>query len=76
MVNTRIDLKIKIKEKIETLNRPFKTGEIVDYAKETAPNIWAGVNRVAKYIQATEIAEYNKTKKVWNIKTKPTTKGD
>lgn len=76
MVNTRTNLKLKIKEKVQEMNRPFKTQEIVQFANETAPNIWAGVNRVAKYIKATEIAEYNKNKKVWEIKIKPKTKGE
>lgn len=76
MVNTRSDLKIKIKNKIEELDRPFKTQEIVNFANEVAPNIWSGSNRIAKYIKATDIAEFNKTKKVWSLKAKPNCKGD
>jgi hypothetical protein len=76
MVNTRTDLKLKIKEKIQSLEQPFKTQDIVTYANEVAPNIWSGSNRIAKYIKATDIAEFNKTKKVWSVKTKPQIKGD
>jgi len=76
MVNTRTNLKIKIKEKIQELDRPFKTQEIVTYANEVAPNIFSGSNRIAKYIKATDIAEFNKTKKVWSIKTKPNLRRD
>jgi len=72
MVKTRVDLKIKIREKIEELDRPFKTTEIVEFATKTAPNVWTSPHRIAKYIKAADIAEFNKSKKRWEIKTKPT----
>jgi len=71
MVKTRIDLKIKIRERIEELDRPFKTTEIVEFANSTAPNIWTSPHRIAKYIKAADIAEFNKSKKIWEVKTKP-----
>ncbi|MCA9496839.1 MAG: hypothetical protein KC589_07875 [Nanoarchaeota archaeon] len=69
MVKTKIDLKAAIKEKLQTIKEPFKTGDIVNFARTTAPNVYVSPNRVAKYIQAADIAEFNKSKKVWNIKT-------
>ena len=75
MVNTRSDLKIKIKQKVEELDRPFKTQEIAEYAQAQAPNLWTSPHRIAKYIRATDIAEFNKSKKVWTCKTKPKVEG-
>lgn len=77
MVKTRIDLKAKIKEKLESIDEPFKTNEIVEFAKEVAPNVWTSPHRIAKYIKAADIAEFDKSKKVWRPKeetpkTKPT----
>lgn len=69
MVRTKVDLKAAIKDKLQTMDQPFKTGEIVNFARDLAPNVFVSPNRVAKYIQATDIAEFNKSKKVWNIKT-------
>jgi len=71
MVKTRVDLKIKIRERIEELDRPFKTSEIVEYANKTAPNVWTNPHRIAKYIKAVDIVKFNKTKKQWEIKIKP-----
>jgi len=71
MVKTRINLKIKIKERIEEIDRPFKTAEIVEFANQTAPNIWTSPHRIAKYIKAADIAKFNKSKKQWEIKIKP-----
>lgn len=70
MVRTRIDLKLKIKEKLEEMQGEFKTQEIVDYAKTQATNVWTNPHRIAKYIKAADIAEFNKSRKVWTIKTK------
>ena len=70
MVHTKIDLKLKIKERIGEIDRPFKTSEITEFAKSIAPNVWANSHRISKYIRASDIAEFNKRKKVWEIKTK------
>lgn len=69
MVRTKVDLKVAIKDKLQTISQPFKTREIVNFARDLAPNVYASPNRVAKYIQAADIAEFNKSKKVWEIKT-------
>lgn len=69
MVRTKIDLKAAIKDKLQTMSEPFKTGEIVNFARTQAPNVYVSPNRVAKYIQAADVAEFNKSKKVWTIKT-------
>ena len=71
MVQTRTDLKIKIKEKIEEFDRPFKTSEIQQYSQKIAPSIGVSIHRIAKYIKASEIVEFNKSKKVWKPKIKP-----
>lgn len=65
MVRTRIDLKHAIKCKIQSISQPFKTGEIVEYARHIAPNVYLNANRVAKYIQAADEADFNKSKRVW-----------
>ena len=72
MVKTRIDLKIKIKEHLQEIDRPFRTTEIVEFANGVAPNVWTSPHRIAKYIKAADIANFNKSKKQWEIKTKPT----
>ena len=71
MVKTRSDLKIKIKEEIRTINRPFRTTEIVEFANKIAPNVWNSPHRISKYIKAADIANFNNSKKQWEIKTKP-----
>jgi hypothetical protein len=76
MVRTKVDLKEAIKTKLQSMSEPFKTREIVNFARDLAPNVYASPNRVAKYIQAADIAEFNKTKKVWNIKTHSNIKED
>lgn len=70
MVSTRIDLKLKIKQKLGEMQGEFKTQEIVDFARNEAPNVWTSPHRIAKYIKAADIAEFNKSRKVWTVKTK------
>ena len=74
MVATKIDLKALIKKKLQSMNEPFKTREIVNFAKLKAPNIYASSNRIAKYIAAADVVEFNKNKKVWNKKAHPNIK--
>lgn len=68
MVKTRIDLKKKINAKIESMDRDFKTSEIVEFANHLAPNIKTSANRISKYIKASKSVEFNKSKKIWEIK--------
>ena len=74
MVQTRSDLKLKIKQKIQEFDRPFKTFEVQQYSQEIAPNINVSMNRIAKYIGGSEIVKFNKKGKVWKPKIKPVVK--
>lgn len=76
MVRTKVDLKLAIKDKLQSMTQPFKTREIVNYARDMAPNVYVSPNRVAKYIQAADIADFNKSKKVWSLKTQTNIKED
>jgi len=71
MVKTRIDLKIKIKDYVQTLDRPFKTIEIVEFSNKVAPNIWTSPHRISKYIKAADIVDFNTSKKQWEVRVKP-----
>lgn len=71
MVKTRSDLKIKVREVVERKTTDFTTAEISESVRVAAPNMITNPRRLTKFIQATGIATYNKTRKHWQIKTKP-----
>lgn len=70
MVQTKVDLKLRINERIREIGRPFKTREITEFAKVEAPNVCTSSHRIAKYIKASDIVKFNKRRKIWEIKTK------
>lgn len=71
MVKTRTEVKLKIGEWIEEHKKPFTTQEVKEEIAPIASNIHLSPNRLAKYIQATGKAEYDKKQKNWKVRLKP-----
>lgn len=74
MVKTKSEVKIKIKDWIEQQNKPFTTNDVKQEISSIATNIRLSPNRLAKFIQATGAAEFNKSKKIWMVRLKPKTR--
>jgi len=71
MVKTRTQVKLKIGEWIEEQKEPFTTQEVKEEIAPIATNIHLSPNRLAKYIQSTGKADYDKNKKLWKVRLKP-----
>jgi len=71
MVKTRTQVKLKIGEWIEEQKEPFTTQEVKEEIAPIATNIHLSPNRLAKYIQSTGKADYDKSKKLWKVRLKP-----
>ena len=71
MVKTRTQVKLKIGEWIEEHKEPFTTQEVKEEIAPIATNIHLSPNRLAKYIQSTGKADYDKNKKLWKVRLKP-----
>jgi len=71
MVKTRTDVKIKIAEFIESNNRSFSTQEVKEYLMPLSSNINLSSNRLTKFIRGTGKAEFDKSKRIWNVRLKP-----
>ena len=71
MVKTRTDVKIKIAEFIESNNRSFSTQEVKEYLMPLSSNINLSSNRLTKFIRSTGKAEFDKSKRIWNVRLKP-----
>ena len=71
MVKTRTEVKLKIGEWIEEQKDPFTTQDVKEKIAPIATNIHLSTNRLAKYIQATGKADYDKNKKLWKVRLKP-----
>ena len=71
MVKTRTEVKLKIGEWIEEQKDPFTTQDVKKEIAPIATNIHLSPNRLAKYIQATGKADYDKSQKLWKVRLKP-----
>ncbi len=71
MVKTRTEVKLKIGKWIEEQKEPFTTQEVKAEIAPIASNIHLSPNRLAKYIQSTGKADYDKNKKLWKVRLKP-----
>lgn len=69
MVKTRRQLKESINEYISTQTNPFTTGDVRLYCQSLRTNINTNPQRLKKYIGASGLATYDKSRKEWNIKT-------
>lgn len=65
-----MELKVKIREWVNQQNDPFKTSEVVDYARKQAPNIYTSGARIKNYIKEIQELKYDKNKKQW-LRTQP-----
>jgi hypothetical protein len=68
MVKTRAEIKVKISEWIGTQKDPFTTRDVI---QENVKHITLQPMRIKNYIQSTEKADFNKTKKVWEPRITP-----
>ena len=76
MISTRAKLKIKVKEWIDQKTDPFTTLQVQSELKNVSKIISTSTHRLAHYIRATQKVDYDKNKKLWNVRLKPNTHGE
>ena len=66
MVNTKSEVKIKLKEWTEQQNIPFRTKEAMTFIRSLNPkSIRLSPHRVANYLRQTKKVQFDKINKQW-----------
>ena len=68
MVNTKVELKIKVRKWVDDRKEPFKTQDVHQYCKAISSNISISPHRLKNYIRSTKLVVYDSSKKIWKMK--------